>query len=288
MAVGQRGAWDTAVIPLGVDAGIYKKHGIDIQVLWTQGAGESQQVLLSRSVDIALAGTLGAFAIYAKGAPIRIIAAEATGAADFWYVRADSPVKSIKDFAGRTVAFSTNGASTHMMALGLIKQAGVTARPVATGGPPATLTQVMSGQIDVGWSAPPFGLKQLNDKEIRIIAHGTELEAIREQSVRVWITLADRLQQRRPVFQRLVKAYRETVDWMYASEDALKGYAALNNIPLTMARQVRDQFFPKSLLQPEKVMGIEPQITDAITHKYIAQPLTEKQLGELIQLMAGN
>ena len=45
------------------------------------------------------------------------IAAEATGAADFWYVRADSPVRTIKDFAGRTVAYSTNGASTHTMAM---------------------------------------------------------------------------------------------------------------------------------------------------------------------------
>src|SRR6185312_8593318 len=106
LALGQRGNWDTAVEPLGADAGIFKKHGLELEILWTQGSGESQQAAISGSVDIGLAGTLAALGAYQKGAPLRIIAAEATGAADFWYVKADSPIKSIKDFNGHTIAYS--------------------------------------------------------------------------------------------------------------------------------------------------------------------------------------
>ncbi len=91
LALGQRGNWDTAIAPLGEQAGIFKKHGLMLDVLWTQGAGESQQAVLSGSVDIGLAGTIAALAAFAKGAPVRIIAAEATGGADYWYVRADLP-----------------------------------------------------------------------------------------------------------------------------------------------------------------------------------------------------
>jgi hypothetical protein len=166
LALGQRGNWDTAIAELGQEAGIFKKHGLTLDILWTQGAGESQQALLSGSADIGLLGTQSAFAVYAKGAPLRIVSAEATGAADYWYVRADSPIKSFKDTPGKTVAFSTIGASTNTMALAFLKEAGVKAELVATGGPSATLTQVMSGQIDVGWSAPPFGLTQIGNNEI--------------------------------------------------------------------------------------------------------------------------
>ena len=41
-------------------------------------------------------------AAYAKGAPVRIIGAQATGAADFWYVKTDSPSKSLKDADDKT------------------------------------------------------------------------------------------------------------------------------------------------------------------------------------------
>src|SRR5262249_32543135 len=158
LALGQRGNWDTAICELGQQLGIFSKHDLILDILWTEGSGESQQAVLSGSVDIGLAGTISALATYPKGAPVRISAAEATGGADYWYVRADSPIHSLADIAGRTIAYSTNGASTHTLALAFIALSGAAAKPVATGGPAATFTQVMSGQIDIGWAAPPLRL----------------------------------------------------------------------------------------------------------------------------------
>jgi NitT/TauT family transport system substrate-binding protein len=111
LAVGQRGNWDTSVSELGQRAGIFKKHGLELELLYTQGGGETQQAVISGSVDIGIgAGVMGVLAAYAKGAPVRIIGAETTGAADlFWYVDAKSPIKSLKETDGKTVAYSTNG-----------------------------------------------------------------------------------------------------------------------------------------------------------------------------------
>src|SRR5258708_36916039 len=87
--LGQRGNWDTAVIELGTKAGIFKKHDLEIETVYTSGSGETLQPVISGSVDMGFAvGTLGAMAAYAKGAPVRIIAAQATGAPDYWYARA--------------------------------------------------------------------------------------------------------------------------------------------------------------------------------------------------------
>src|SRR5665811_662195 len=81
LTIGQRGNWDTAICQLGDMAGIFKKHGIQLEMIYTSGSGETLQPVISGSVDVGLAvGTLGAMAAYAKGAPVRIIGAEATGA----------------------------------------------------------------------------------------------------------------------------------------------------------------------------------------------------------------
>jgi NitT/TauT family transport system substrate-binding protein len=284
LALGQRGNWDTAVAELGQEAGIFQKHGLSLDILWTQGAGESQQALLSGSADIGLLGTQSAFAILARGAPLRIIAAEATGAADFWYVRANSPIKSFNDTTDETVAYSTAGASTNTMALAFTKEAGAKAKLVATGGPSATLVQVMTDQIDVGWSAPPFGLAQINNNEIRVIGYGKDLQSVRGQTIRVLVTVAQKQDARPAVFARFLQAYRETLDWMYAGDDALKPYAAFANIPLATAKQVRDEFFPKDILQPEHVMGLDALMADAVTFKYIATPLSKDQIADLIRI----
>ena len=286
LALGQRGNWDTAIAQLGQQAGIFKKHGLELEILWTQGAGESQQAVISGSVDIGLAGTLAAFGAYQKGAPLRIIAAEATGAADFWYVRADSPVRSIKDFDGKTIAYSTNGASTHTLVLAFLKEGGAAGKPVATGGPAQTFTQVMSGQVDVGWSAPPFGLDAARDNRIRIIARASDVAVGRNQTIRALVTTASALETRADALRRFVQGYRESIDWMYASDDALKAYAQFANISLDMARRVRDEFFPKSLLWPDKVSGLDTLMQDGVTFKYLREPLTAAQVSEMIRIPA--
>jgi NitT/TauT family transport system substrate-binding protein len=284
LALGQRGNWDTAIPELGQQAGIFKKHGLSLDILWTQGAGESQQAVLASSVDIALAGTLAAFGAYQKGAPLRIIAAEATGAADYWYVRADSPIRSIADLDGRTIAFSTTGASTHTLVLAFLKQSGAAGKPIATGGPAPTFTQVMSGQIDVGWSAPPFGLDALRDGKIRIIARAGDVAVGREQTIRALVTTAAVLDARGDAIARFVQAYRDTIDWMYAQDEALARYTEFAKITPELARRVRDEFFPKALVWPDRMSGLDTLMVDAVAFKYLREPLTAAQLAEMIRI----
>ena len=166
LAVGQRGNWDTSVSEVGQRAGIFKKHGLELEIVYTNGAGETQQAVISGSVDLGIAaGVMGVLSAYSKGAPVRVISAETTGANDlYWYVKTDSPIKSLKDTDGKTLAYSTNGSSTHGIVTAFMKQYDLKAKPTAMGGPAANLTAVMSGQIDVGWAAPPFGLDQLDKK----------------------------------------------------------------------------------------------------------------------------
>src|SRR3954467_2132550 len=154
--LGQRGNWDTAGIELGTKAGIFKKHDLEVETIYTSGSGETLQPVVSGSVDLGFAvGTLGAMAAYSKGAPVRIIGAQATGAADYWYAKASSPIKTIRDANGHTIAFSTNGSSTNSVVRAFIDEFKLTgAKAMATGNPASTLPAVMTDQVDIGWAAP--------------------------------------------------------------------------------------------------------------------------------------
>jgi len=286
LAIGQRGNWDTSFSEVGTRAGIYKKHGLTLEMLYTQGSAETLQAVLSNSVDIGVAaGIMGVLGAYSKKAPVRILGAEATGAGDlFWYVKADSPIKTLKDTEGKTIAFSGKGSSTDGIVTAFMKQYDLKAKPTATGGPPQTLTAVMSGQIDVGWSAPPFGLDQLDRKEIRIIATGNDAAVFKGQTVRLLAVNTQTLQSKKAVLDRYMKALRETIDYMYANPEGLKHYADWIGISEAKAKRVRDDFFAKSAVDPDRIVGLDTIVKDAVELKYTETPLTKEQLAELIQI----
>jgi putative ABC transport system substrate-binding protein len=52
--------WDTSISDVGQRAGIFKKHGVTLEILYTQGSGETQQAVFAGSVDIGVSvGVMG-------------------------------------------------------------------------------------------------------------------------------------------------------------------------------------------------------------------------------------
>ena len=286
MTIGQRGNWDTAITHLGEKAGIFKKHGIQMEMIYTSGSGETLQPVISGGVDLGLAvGTLGAMAAFSKGAPVRIVGAQATGAADYWYAK-NPAIKTLKDTDGRTIAYSSNGSSTHSVVRAFIDEYKLTgAKTQTTGNPSSTLTAVMTDQVDVGWASPPFGLKELQEGKIHIVAKATDATLVRGQTIRVLVANTDTLAKRKAVLDRFMQAYREAIDYMYSDNpQVIKDYAEFAGVPEVMARRVRDEFFPKSLVNPDQIHGLETLVPEAVNLKFIPAPLSKEQIAELIQI----
>jgi len=197
--------------------------------------------------------------------------------------RKAAPEFALKDADGKTVAFSTVGSSTHMVVLGLEQLAGVKLKAVATGSATATLTQVMSGQIDVGWAAAPFGVEAVEQGKIRIIARASDVVAFRTQTSRVLAANLAALERRKDVFVRYMRAYREGLDWLYADPAALTAYAQWAGTSERIARRLRDEFLPKADVDPANIAGLHELMAQAVTFKFMPAPLTDAQLQELIQ-----
>lgn len=287
IAIGQINNWENQAPTLGEDVGIFRKHNLKVEAFGTQGAGETIQAVVSGSADLGQGvGVAGAMRAFARGAPVRVLLPAFTGTGDlYWYVRADSRIKTLADTtASNTIAYSTSGSSSHNIVVAFGQELGSKAKPTATGGPPATFTQVMTGQIDIGWSAPPFALKELREGRIRVIARGSDVPSLRGQTVRVLIVNANALKEKRDAILRFAKAYREAVDWMYDDPKALALYSDKIKQPIDILQESLKEFQPKVTMQSERMAEIDAANADAVKLKFLDAPLSKEQLAEFLQI----
>lgn len=285
VAIPQRGTWETSVADLGEQAKIFAKHGVTVESLYTSGGGETMQALISGSVDVAVAtGAAAVFAAYMKGAPIRPIGTSVTGAKEiFWYVKADSPIKSLKDAAGKTMAFSATGSSSHLAVLKLIKMSGADIRPIGTGTPVATFTQAMTGQIDIGWSAAPFALGALQEKRIRTVANVGDIVEYRDMSARLHVGNLNFITAKPDVLKRFLAGYEEALDWMYRGDEAVRMFSELYKVKEAEVRQTRDEFYSRQSLDIKRLSGLDQAMEDAVAYKFIPKALTKAELDDLFK-----
>jgi len=181
------------------------------------------------------------------------------------------------------VAYSLTGSSSHAGLLALIAQYKLNAKPTSTGNITATITQTMTGQVDVGFGAAPFGLDLAEDGKIRIIITGNDVASLRTRTVRVNLTSVNVLQNRRDAIVRFNRAYQETVDWMYSDPAALKHYGEYSNLPEKIVLRVRN-LIPKTSMATDRVEGVDQIMADAVVGKFIPEPLTAEQVKELVQI----
>jgi NitT/TauT family transport system substrate-binding protein len=286
IAVGGRGIGETFVTEVGYKAGLFKPHNLALDIFYTDGGGETQQAVISNSAQVGIAsGFLGAIGVFAKGAPVRIIGGSYTGGSQvFWYVPADSPIRTPQDLAGKTVAYSNNGSSTHAGALALQKHYKLDFRPVPTGNAAATMTATMSGQVDVGWAGAPFGVAELEAGKTRLIMKSSDAPDFDKQTTRVIIANATELKARPDVFVRFMRGYRDALAWVYSTPEGLMAYAAFAKLSPATAKRALQAFLPRTAVDPDRISGIEEVMADAVNFKFITAPLTKDELAELIQV----
>ena len=283
-----RGFWDTTMIEFGLQRGFFAAEGLEVDLLWTDGGSEILQTVISGSVDVGIGtGVMGVIGAYAKNAPLAVIGNEFVGSSDLYYfVPGDSPVKSFRDLDGKSVAVARLGSSSESGGGMLAKNAGVQVKFVPAGGPPATLTQVMTKQLDAGWGVFPVFMDQIEAGKIRIVALGKDAPGIAQQTTRVNIASKAFIETRPDVLRRFQRAYLRTIDHAYASDDIYKQWAEMNKMSLDMARRVVAENFPRHLILPTSVGPIDLSVEEAVRNKYIPKAFTEDEIKTMFAAVA--
>ena len=221
---------------------------------------------------------------YGRGAPLRIFSSEMAGQPEiYWFVPANSPIKTLADMNGKTIGYSATGSSSHAALLALLAQEKINATPTALGGVTASITAGMSGQVDAAWAAMPYGLKDLEEGKIRIIARAADIKVLQGRTVRVNMTSTDTLAAKKDQIERYMAGYKETIDYMYSSPEALAMYAEIGNLPLSIAEKMQI-LVPKESTNPDQIVGMDSVIAEAVATKFLSAPLTKEQVSELVQM----
>jgi len=120
----QVGTFQFVPLQVGTEAGIFKKHGVDLEVISFGGGPRVQQAIAADSIDIGI-GSGPELAFVAKGAPEIAVAAMAD--APYSVVLAvskDSSVKTAEDLKGKTISISSKGSLTDWLGQELSRQMG--------------------------------------------------------------------------------------------------------------------------------------------------------------------
>jgi ABC-type nitrate/sulfonate/bicarbonate transport system substrate-binding protein len=126
LRVGKAGreAFSFVPVDIGVRTGIFKRHGLDVEIANFGGDAKLQQAMAADGIDIALGSGPG-LAFIVKGSPVKGIAAMAGPPLLFaLVVRNDDAIKTIDDLKGRKIGISTVGSVTSWITSEVSRQRG--------------------------------------------------------------------------------------------------------------------------------------------------------------------
>jgi NitT/TauT family transport system substrate-binding protein len=270
-------AWTFTPIDVGIETGIFAKHGLELTVTGFAGDAREQQALVSDSIDVGLGSGAG-MGFLAKGVPAKAVAAMAGAPMNMSLVVSyDSPIKTLDDIKGKKIGITTVGSLTDWLLKRVVadkKWAPTDVTAVTVGGMDSTKAALKTGQIDGVVIALELGYALEAAKEWRVIS----LLAPFAPDFHTHVIFArDELIAKRPeLVERFLRGWFETIAFMRADKTrTVEITAKVLNLDKAVVGRVYDEqikifttdgrFDPKALVvirQSLVEMGILQQVPE--------------------------
>jgi len=234
LTVGKASPTSDAIIPVnvGVELGIFKKHGLDVKIVELQGGSKMAQAVAAGSVDIG-DGAGSEMAFVGKGAPM-IAICETTGPAPFLSVGVpwDSPIKTVDELKGKLIGVSNSGSFSDWSARQLARKKGWGEDGVKTvgigNGVAAVGAALKTHQIDAMITGTNVFLAFEEKQEARLLAPVSSWEG--NVASGALYASNDIIAKNPDAVRAFVAGWIETVDYMRAHKaETVKIEAALNH-----------------------------------------------------------
>jgi ABC-type nitrate/sulfonate/bicarbonate transport system substrate-binding protein len=274
-------------LDVGIEEGIFKKHGVDVQELNLGGAAKLQQALAAQAIDIGL-GSGPALSFIAKGAPQLGIAAMAGPPLVMTLIVAkDGPIKAVADLKGKTVSISSAGGVPEWMVRQLSQHEGWGAdgiNMIGLGTDSAQVAALRTGQVvgmpnDIG-----LATKLEEDGVARIMVHFGDIVPVFIMHV---IFAGDDVIAKRPDdLKKFLVGWFDTIGYMRAhKDDVVRIGAEATHVTPEIESRVYDAVMPmfsdtgrfdpkatailaKSFVDL-KLMPTEPDMTKLYTERFL-------------------
>lgn len=276
-------------VNVGYDAGIFKKHGLDVQIQdFTGGGSRIVQALTAGSIDIAVgAGTQMSFV--AKGAPMLAVC-ESTTTLPYFSIGVpwNSPIKTVDDLKGKKIGVSNPGTLTDWVAQELDRKKGwgpngVT-RVSVGGGIAASSAAFRAGQIDAYVGGTATFLVEEQRQVGRMLVPVSDFI---DNAASGTLFASNELMKTKPdALRAFLAAWIETTKFILANKDAtVKSWMKVTGFPESVETKLYDivkgmynpscRFDPESLATLKrsfielKALDTEPDMSKLYTEVYL-------------------
>jgi ABC-type nitrate/sulfonate/bicarbonate transport system substrate-binding protein len=261
-----------ATLWLAEDARMFEKYGLDAKVVHARGA-VPVQALVSGSAEFGAFSGSSAIAAVLAGSDMVFVAAKGNYAVMSFWVRKDSPAKTLADLRGKTIGVTRAGSATHMIARLALKAAGLNEREIKFlhhGGLPESFASLDQGLVDASMGSPPRpGVRELVDLsalKIPFLQGAVEVQR-------------GYLQNRRETVLNLLKAYVETIK--LAKDKPELAIAAISKRMRVPVDYVRSVYQPHDNVL-EEIPYVRRDSVQAILEQYPKEQLKNLSYEKLV------
>jgi NitT/TauT family transport system substrate-binding protein len=248
LRVGKAAAQAFQFIPVdvGLKAGIFRRHQLDVESIGFAGSVKLQQGLMADGVDVGLSGGTD-LAWVAKGTPVIGVAVISGSPRSLTLmVRTDSDIRTVADLKGRMVAISATGSLSDWLLRELARQQGWKPdeiRTVGLGAVTSMIAALKTKEVDSIFAdlGVVYRLEATGEAR-RIVNFGDVVKDFYSQVVFATQPLSE---QRAPVLRRFLAAWLETIAYMRNNRQATIDVAKdIMSITPEAAGAIYDELMP--------------------------------------------
>jgi len=211
LATGFAASWVTA------DRGIWKKHGLEVELIFLRGGGRTVAAIIGGSVDVILGSDLGVVTALLQGASLTRVGVT-TNTLGYSIVVQPS-IKTIRDLKGKIIGITPGRDAAYARVVKLLRDSGmdsnkdVTFLSVGDGGPAARVAALSAGVIHASMFTPPSdmiaekaGMRVLAKLDVANVGGGIN-------------TTPQLIQKNRPLVLRFLRGYMEGIHYLKSHKD---------------------------------------------------------------------
>jgi NitT/TauT family transport system substrate-binding protein len=261
-------AWTFTPLDIGIQEGIFARHGLDIEASASSGDAKLQQILTAGSVDIGIGSGPG-MAFAAKGVPAKAVA-EMYGTPRNMAVMVgyDSAIKTVADLKGKKLGCTTVGSLTAWIGERINEKEGWASNGIEVvpiGGMPPARAAIKTHQIDGYIGALESGYMLEEAKEWRVITAATPFV---DHFITHVLFARDELIEKNPnTVRAFLAGWFETIAFMKANKERSAEISAkVINITPAVATRVYDEqiggFSTDGTFDPQGVATLKKSFTE--------------------------
>ncbi|MGE5058460.1 MAG: ABC transporter substrate-binding protein [Betaproteobacteria bacterium] len=280
--VGFNGFYGAAPLYVAQDAGIFRKHGLRLELIFIAGGSLSTQALIGKSLDLLQTGGPPFLNAYLRGARLKIIGG-VTNILPYVLITS-SRVASAEQLRGKKIGISRFGSNTDFvvrLALGILGLTPADVTVLQVGGSQSRLVALKAGTIDAtvlspeeAMAAQKLGLNPLLD----FVAKGVEFPHVNI------VAREEYLQEQAPLIKRFMAAYLEAIRFFKThKEEAVRKMMVLSRLNDREIAEKAFDVYTRSLPDDGRptIKGLETVLADFAREDPKAKGLTIAQIVDL-------